>query len=288
MKLAQYVSNHKYARLTRFDKPIGTYLLLLPCLFSIFFNYNGTVPFILIIKFTIGAFIMRSAGCVINDIIDRKIDAKVERTKNRPLASGEVSLTEAILLLFSLLVLGLLILLSLNKLSIILGFIIIIPVLTYPLMKRITYWPQLFLGVVFNWGVIIASAATINKVPFESIFLYIACVFWTLGYDTIYAHQDKKDDISIGVKSTALKLGAKTKLALSFFYSITILMLFCVGIIAKMHLIYFLLIALPALHLLWQIKTLNINNPEDCKSKFISNQYFGLLLLIAIIVAKIL
>lgn len=276
-----------YLRLIRIDKPIGAYLLLLPALWAIFLASGGKVELNLILIFIIGSFLMRGAGCIINDIIDRKLDAKVQRCANRPLACGDLSLLQALIFLAFILLVSLMLLLTMNKLAIIIGFIAIIPVALYPLMKRITFWPQIFLGFTFNFSIIIAWAATTGKLQTESFLLYFAGLFWTLGYDTIYAHQDKIDDVKVGVKSTALILKDKTKVFLTFCYFNTSILITTCLILHSASLISYLIILIATAQLFWQIYSVNLDEPDDCLNKFKSNQWFGILVLLAIIASTI-
>jgi 4-hydroxybenzoate polyprenyltransferase len=276
---------HSLVNLTRINKPIGIYLLLFPCLFAIGFAAEGNISDykMQIILFTIGAVIMRSSGCVINDLWDVKFDRQVERTKNRPLASGEVTIQTAILLFIFLSLAGLWVLLQLKYKTIILGFIFFIPVILYPLAKRFMKMPQIFLALTFNAGALLAYVEITNKITIESVLLYIACFFWTLGYDTIYAHQDKKDDIKIGVNSSAITLGSKTKTHLYIYYSIMIFLFWQLGIITLKSQIYFLFLFLASIHAFWQIYFVKLDTPSECLKKFKSNQIFGLIMLIAVL-----
>lgn len=278
-----------YIKLLRLHQPTGILLLLFPCLWGLASSTNSFDKnfFKLVAIFSVGSFLMRSAGCIINDIVDRKIDAKVERTKNRPLASGAVSVKEAMFILFILVSTGLFLLFQLNKTAIYIGLLSSILVVTYPFMKRITFWPQAFLGLTFNIGVLVAWAAVQNTVAPAAIVLYLAGVFWTLGYDTIYAHQDKEDDIKAGVKSTALWLGSKTKPYLYYFYSLTIIMILVHGFIQKLSINFYYAAGFSALLLFWQVFALDIRNPKDCMKKFKQSSLFGAIILIAIILGKI-
>ena len=208
-----------FLHLIRFEKPIGFFLLMWPCWFALaysnisFFDLNY-----LYFLFFLGSFLMRSAGCIINDIIDIKIDRQITRTVNRPLASNNISIVSALIFLFVLLTLSFIILIQFSKLSIIIGLLSVPIIVLYPLMKRITYWPQIFLGLVFSWGVLITSVELFGKITLDYFLLYLACIFWTLSYDTIYAYQDRNDDISNNIKSTAVLLGEKGKLFVRFCY----------------------------------------------------------------------
>ncbi len=276
-----------YLKIMRADRPIGTWLLLIPGLWAIALASDNIFEFQslkTIILFFIGAFLMRGAGCVINDIWDRNIDAKVERTKVRPIPSGDITIFKALVFLSFLLSISLIILLQFNLLTIILGFVSIIPIIIYPLMKRVTWWPQIFLGFVFSWGAFMGFTAIASELNYIIIPLYIAAIFWVIGYDTIYAHQDKEDDLLIGVKSSALYLGDKSKLWIAIFYSITMALLILITFISKAN-IYNIALLIPAMaHMIWQLKTWDINSGKDSLSKFKSNKYFGILVFIALAV----
>ena len=268
--------------LARLDNPIGIFLLLFPCLLGIRIA-SDQINLEIFTLFTLGAITMRSAGCIINDIIDRNLDKKTVRTKDRPLANEQLTLKEAYYFLLFLLIIALLILIKLNQIVIILGLAIIPLIVLYPYMKRITHFPQLFLGIVFNWGVLMGYASIKNTLDPEIFFLYVACIFWTIGYDTIYAHQDKKTDVKIGIKSTAILFGKKTKLCLCILYLLMILNLVSTGIVFQLTPSFYLITTVIFLHLMWQIYTLEINDPKNCFSRFKSNQWVGLAMLAAII-----
>lgn len=272
-----------YIELMRLDKRIGIYLILWPCLWSIAIAAKGTFPYITYLMFILGAVIMRSAGCVINDIIDRKIDAKVDRTKKRPLPSGKIKLRHACILLVLLLALASPILFYFNNTTKLLGLTVLVPVGLYPFMKRITYWPQAFLGFTFNWGALMGAAAVKGEITTSSIILYIGCIFWTLGYDTIYAHQDKKSDAALGIKSTALLFGDKTKKYLYIFYGLAAMCLWSAGVSADLGISYHALFIIATLQLLWQIHEVNLDRPTDCMRKFCSNNFFGFIIFVGII-----
>lgn len=275
-----------YLRLARADRPIGTWLLLWPCWWSIgLATDEGTWPSLsILILFAIGAFFMRGAGCTINDMADREFDAKVDRTKLRPIPAGEISLKQAFLFLAFQALIGLMVLLQFNDFAIILGVSSLALVIIYPFMKRITYWPQFVLGLTFNWGALLGWAAVKGDLSLSPILLYIGGVFWTLGYDTIYAHQDKEDDMMIGVKSTALKFGDKTRPVLLLFYLLTTTLFAASGYYADMGLVFYGGVALFAGQLLWQWHRLDIDNPETCLILFRSNTVAGWLLFLGIIV----
>ena len=276
-----------YLRLARLDRPIGTWLLLLPCWWGAALAtpaWPGATMFVL---FTIGAVVMRGAGCTVNDLADRKFDARVARTATRPIASGQISVLKAFVFLALQLLLGLSILLQFNAFTVALGASSLLLIVLYPFMKRITYWPQLFLGFTFNWGALLGWAAVKGELSAPAFVLYGAGIFWTLGYDTIYAHQDKKDDVLIGVKSTALKFGDGTKPWLVGFYSITVILLAATGLLANLAWPFYSGLTLAALHLAWQIKSVDIANSKNCLRRFKSNRDFGLILLAGIIAAQV-
>ena len=222
---------------------------------------------------------MRGAGCTWNDFLDQKYDSKVERTKDRPLASNNISSKAALFFLFFQLVAGFLILIQFNSLTIFIGILSIIPIVIYPLMKRITWWPQIFLGLTFNWGAIIGWTAVTNSFSIYCIALYLGCIFWTVGYDTIYAHQDKIDDEFLGLKSSAIFLGKKSKPAISIFYSIFFISIsfLLISLDPMNRWLSFSLLAIIGFHLIRQIYLLDIDNPEICHSIFKSNNSIGLL-----------
>ncbi|XP_067619199.1 4-hydroxybenzoate polyprenyltransferase, mitochondrial [Eurosta solidaginis] len=280
-----------YWRLMRLDRPIGTYLLFWPCAWSIALSANaGCWPdWRMLGLFATGAIIMRGAGCTINDLWDKDIDAKVERTRNRPLASGEVTQFDAIVFLSAQLSLGLLVLLQLNWQSIVLGASSLSLVITYPLMKRITYWPQLVLGMAFNWGALLGWCATQGAVSWTACLpLYMSGICWTIVYDTIYAHQDKLDDIQIGVKSTALRFGDNTKIWLSGFAASMLTGLTLAGLATDQTIAYYTAVGVVGALLAQQIYSLNINNPTDCAKKFFSNHKVGLILFLGIVLGTLL
>lgn len=273
-----------YLNLIRFNKPAGTFLLLIPCLWGFAFATNNIAEHIYeIILFTLGAFIMRSSGCIINDIWDREIDKKVARTKTRPLASGAISLKEALIIFCVLSLAGLYILLQLRQITIIIGLCSFIFVILYPLAKRIMKVPQIMLGLTFNIGSIMAYVEVTGVLELEAVILYIACFFWTLAYDTIYAHQDKQDDLEVGVKSAALTFGKNSKKYIAIFYIITAICLYQLGFITMKGMEYFILILLVAILWLYQIYKINLDNPKQCMDGFKNNQYIGILIFIAIL-----
>jgi 4-hydroxybenzoate polyprenyltransferase len=276
-----------YLKIMRLDSLTGAFLLLWPSLWAISFASGKEFPIRAFVLFTVGAFVMRSAACIINDMIDHKLDAKVERTKNRPLANGDMKFHEASLILFLLLLIGAAILHSLNNTTIFLGLLVIIPIVIYPFMKRVTYWPQAFLAFTINWGVLMGWAAVTGELTIQTMMVYVSCIFWTIGYDTIYAHQDKEDDMLLGIKSTALKFGTYTKKYVYMFYSITIGLLWLLGIILNSGLLFNVFLFLGAFQLFWQVKTVDLNNPADCMKKFSSNVFFGFIIFVGILAGKV-
>ncbi|XP_055632183.1 4-hydroxybenzoate polyprenyltransferase, mitochondrial [Toxorhynchites rutilus septentrionalis] len=284
--LLQKLGQNPYARLMRIDRPIGSWLLFWPCGWSIALCAPaGCWPDpVMLALFGMGAFIMRGAGCTINDMWDKDIDAKVVRTKGRPLVAGELSQLDAWVFLSTQLGVGLLILLQLNWYSIVLGASSLGLVIIYPLMKRVTHWPQLVLGMTFNWGALLGCSAVQGSVMWSACLpLYLAGVCWTIVYDTIYAHQDKVDDILLGIKSTAIRFGDNTKLWLSGFSTAMIGSLITSGIACEQSWPYYAALTVISSHLAQQIYTLNINNPTDCATKFISNHQVGFILFLGII-----
>ncbi|NRA87986.1 MAG: 4-hydroxybenzoate octaprenyltransferase [Rhizobiales bacterium] len=279
------VKYRPYFQLMRLDRPVGIWLLLWPCFWgqiigltelgSADITYSYSVIIYQIILFIIGAVIMRGAGCAYNDLVDYKYDSQVERTKSRPLPSGSVSTKQAKYFLFGLLCLGFLVLIQFNLVTFFVGAGSLILIATYPWMKRFTYWPQAFLGLTFNWGALLGFTAITGYLSPSVFFLYLAGVFWTIGYDTIYAHQDKDDDMMIGLKSTAILFGDKTKLWLTVLYGFAIACFMISGLYAGFGLTYILLFCLISLHLVWQIYKLDLNDADLCLKLFKSNILFG-------------
>ncbi|KAJ7327181.1 hypothetical protein JRQ81_016940 [Phrynocephalus forsythii] len=279
-----------YLRLMRLDKPIGTWLLYLPCTWSIALAAEpGCWPaWDMLLLFGTGALLMRGAGCTINDMWDQEYDKKVTRTARRPLAAGEISSFQSLVFLGGQLSLALCVLLCFNYYSIVLGAASLSLVVIYPLMKRITYWPQLFLGLAFNWGALLGWSAIQGSCNWSVCLpLYFSGVLWTLTYDTIYAHQDRKDDLAIGIKSTALRFNENTKLWLSGFSAMMLLGLTVTGINCDQTFPYYAAVMAVGSHLAQQIYTLDIHNPEDCWKKFISNRTLGLLLFSGIVLGNL-
>lgn len=276
-----------YANLTRINRPIGIGLLFLPCLFGVLLaekkahlDFGNTLWLILL--FAIGSTIMRSAGCIINDIFDQKFDRAVERTKNRPIASGQISQTQALILLAFLLSVGLIILLQFNNATIISGFVALALATTYPLMKRITYYPQFFLGLAFNFGIIMASLAIIGRITFSCITLYFAAIIWTLIYDTIYAYQDIEDDLKIGVKSSAIKFQSNPRYILSALNLVMLIAFFTVGFLQSLTWHFFLISSAACALLAQKIILCDFSNPQKCLKIFKENFWIGSLISIAI------
>ena len=269
-----------FVQLARYDKPVGFMLLFWPCiwsllLYSLYIEQLATISFFIL--FFIGSIIMRGAGCTWNDFLDKEYDKNVIRTKDRPLASNKIKTFAAMVFLLVQLLIGLLILIQFNKLTIIFGCLVLIPVFIYPLMKRITWWPQVFLGITFNWGALLGWLSLSND--FFSIYpimLYLACIFWTIGYDTIYAHQDKDDDFLLNLKSSAIKLGQNTKYALLIFYAIFFVIFAVMLLSLSNSLIIHLAILSLLIHLVSQIIYLDIDNSDRCLKIFKSNNLLGL------------
>ncbi len=276
-----------YLRLARIDRPIGTWLLLLPCWWSIALASPSWPDPWLLVLFAVGAIAMRGAGCTLNDIADRDYDKNVQRTANRPIPSGQVTVKQAFAFLIAQCLVGLAVLLQLNAFSILLGAASLLVVAIYPFMKRITYWPQFVLGLAFNWGALLGWAAVRGDLGPPAILLYAAGIFWTLGYDTIYAHQDKQDDLLIGVKSTALRLGDATRPWLAVFYALTLILLAASGHFAGLNWPFFALLAVSGAHLAWQVAKVVIENPADCLTRFKSNRTFGFLVFAGIVAGHV-
>jgi 4-hydroxybenzoate polyprenyltransferase len=268
-----------YLRLVRFDRPIGAWLLLFPCWWGLALASLGIgrpypSPWYVALFFA-GAFLMRGAGCVYNDIVDRDYDASVARTAARPIPSGQISVAEARAFLVILCLAGLVILLQFNLYTVVLGAASLVLVAIYPFTKRLTYWPQLMLGLTFKWGALVGWAAVTGSLALPALVLYAGCVLWTIGYDTIYAHQDKEDDALLGLKSTALLFGDATPRWLALFYAGAVLLWAAAGALAGARIVFFLALALAAVQLAWQVATLNIADPANCLARFKSNQLVG-------------
>jgi 4-hydroxybenzoate polyprenyltransferase len=272
-----------YARLMRLDRPIGIWLLLIPGWWSLALAGDGMPNVRLMILFLVGAVLMRGAGCTINDIVDRDFDAKVARTRTRPIPAGEISVRAAVIFLAVQLAASLAILLQFNAFAIAVGASSLVLIAIYPFMKRITYWPQAWLGLTFNWGALLGWAAARGSIETGALLLYAGAFFWTLGYDTIYAHQDKDDDALIGVKSSALALGQATRPFLVACYALGFGLIAAAAWPVMEGLSPKVLMGLAALQLVWQIATLEIDNAQNCLKRFKSNRDFGLLVLAAMV-----
>lgn len=270
-----------YAQLMRLDKPVGIWLLYLPCCWGILAASPHTIRWDLLLWFGIGSVLMRSAGCVVNDLTDRKFDSHVARTATRPLASGALQPRDAFAVLLLLLLLSLLLVMQLRIEVFFWACLSLLLVFTYPWMKRITWWPQAFLGLTFNIGALMGWVAVHGAIAAPPVLLYIAGILWTLGYDTIYAHQDKEDDLRIGVKSTALKLGEYTRPAIAGFYTGMIALLFTAMWLVGLTTIQAGLLGAAAGHAFWQVWQLDIHNPTLCLRLFKSNVGLGVLVALA-------
>ena len=270
-----------YARLARLERPIGWWLLLLPGWWAIALGQTasgGGIPNLWYLAlFFIGAVVMRGAGCTFNDIVDRDFDASVARTRSRPIPSGQVSVGQAKAFMIALSLTGFVVLMQFNWFAVGLGVLSLATVAIYPFMKRFTYWPQVFLGIAFNWGALLGWAAVRGQLELPAILMYLGGISWTLAYDTIYAHQDKEDDLAIGIKSTALKFGAATPKWLAMFFALTFVLLFASGFSAGAGVIFYTGLAGAALHAAWQMTRLDVDDPDICLTLFRSNRNFGLI-----------
>ncbi len=282
--------NH-FIELTRLKKPIGYMLLFWPCVWglTVAFDFNNEFInfFKLAILFFLGSILMRSAGCIVNDIVDRNYDKNVERTKNRPIASGKVSVKLGFIYIIILCLVALFILLQFNNLTIILALASMPLAFSYPYMKRFTYWPQFFLGITFNYGLLLGWTSVQQDLNYMPIVFYIGAIFWTLGYDTIYGYQDIKDDEIIGVKSTSIKFKKNPKKFISLCYLITSLSIIMIGYLMNYNKIYFIFLIFPITHMLLQIKKLNIENGDICLKIFKSNNILGLLIFVNLLIGKL-
>ncbi|MGB3488128.1 MAG: 4-hydroxybenzoate octaprenyltransferase [Xanthobacteraceae bacterium] len=281
-----------YLRLARYDRPIGSWLLLMPCWWSaalaagVARDVSG-LP-LTVLLFFIGAFVMRGAGCTWNDITDRNLDTKVERTRSRPIPAGQVSVTQALLFLVLQALVGLGVLLQFNRFAIFTGIASLVIVAVYPFMKRITYWPQITLGLAFSWGALMGFAVTLGRLDAAALALYAGSICWVIAYDTIYAHQDTEDDVLVGIKSTALLFGDKTKLALTIFYSAAVVLIGIALWLAGAGWPAALGLAAFAAHLAWQVRRLDISDSALCLRIFKSNRDAGLLLFAMLVIDAVL
>ena len=276
-----------YLRLARADRPIGVWLLLWPCWWSLALagiREGASYPDLwFLLLFAIGAVVMRGAGCVWNDIVDKDIDAQVVRTRSRPIPSGQVTLRQAQIFMIALCLVGLAVLLQFNSFTILLGLASLGIVATYPFMKRFTYWPQAVLGLAFSWGALMGWPAVRAELSLAPLLLYGGAVAWTIGYDTIYAHQDKEDDALLGLKSTALKFGPATKRWLVLFYTLAFAGIAAAGIAAGAGFIFCIVLAGGAAHFIWQIATLDVEDEKNCLSRFRANRDFGAIIFAAMV-----
>ena len=281
-----------FIQLTRLKKPIGFMLLFWPCIWglTLVYDFNSSLNNYIFFGwlFLAGSILMRSAGCIVNDIVDKNFDKRVERTKNRPIASGKVSIKLALIYSIVLCGLAFLVLINFNKFTIYMALLSMPLAFTYPLMKRITYWPQLFLGITFNYGFVLAWISVSNEISLAPLIFYVGAIFWTLGYDTIYGFQDIKDDEIIGVKSTSIKFKNDPKRFLMFCYLIFIGSLIVVGIIMNFKIFYFFFLVVPLIQLIKnQIIDLKITDTSNCLKKFKSNNLLGFLILVNILIGKL-
>ena len=275
-----------YLRLARLDRPIGSWLLLMPCWWSsgLAGMHAGQLPSLWHIGlFFIGAFAMRGAGCTWNDLVDRDLDGLVERTRSRPIPSGQVTVRQATVFLLAQALVGLIVLLQFNTYTIMTGLASLLVVAIYPFMKRITYWPQIFLGLAFSWGALMGWPAAFGRLDWPALVLYAGSIAWVIAYDTIYAHQDREDDMMIGIKSTALLFGANTAPMLASFYAVAVVLIGTAGFMAGGGWIFALGLAAFAAHLAWQVARLDINDSAHCLMLFKSNRDAGLILFAAML-----
>jgi 4-hydroxybenzoate polyprenyltransferase len=281
-----------YLRLARLDRPIGSWLLLLPCWWSTALaaiEARTPLPNLWhLALFFVGAFAMRGAGCTWNDIVDRDLDARVERTRSRPIPSGQVSVRRAAAFLILQALVGLLVLLQFNRFAIGTGLASLAIVAIYPFMKRFTYWPQIVLGLAFSWGALMGWAAAFGRLDPPALLLYAGAICWVIGYDTIYAHQDREDDALIGVKSTALLFGDRTKPMLAAFYGLAVILIGVAGLAAHSGIVFAVGLTAFAVHLGWQIWRLDINDPDFCLMLFKSDRDAGLILFAGLVLDALL
>ena len=275
-----------YLRLARLDRPIGSWLLLLPCWWSagLAGMHAGHLPSGWhVLLFFIGAFAMRGAGCTWNDLVDRELDARVERTRSRPIPSGQVTVTQAAAFLLLQALVGLSVLLQFNGFTVLCGLASLAVVAIYPFMKRITYWPQIVLGLAFSWGALMGWPAAFARLDWPPLVLYLGSICWVIAYDTIYAHQDREDDLLIGIKSTALLFQHNTRPMLASFYAASVLLIGTAGLMAGGGAVFVIGIAAFAAHLGWQVWQLDVDDPAHCLMLFKSNRDAGLLLFAAML-----
>lgn len=271
--------------LMRFHKPIGIFLLLWPTLWALWIAAKGTPPLFLLFIFIAGTIVMRAAGCVINDIIDRKIDLNVSRTKDRPITSGRLSVKAALILLGFLYFAALLLVGLLNPFTIKLAIAAVILASIYPFAKRFTHWPQLILGFAFSWGILMAFAAITNTLPLSAWLLFLASVLWTITYDTEYAMTDRDDDLKIGVKSTAILFGKHDRFIIALLQSAMLTVLIYLGIYLKLHWVYFLSLGVAAIIFIYHQKLIAQRNPQSCLRAFLNNNWVGLVIFLGILLS---
>lgn len=276
-----------YARLMRLDRPIGTWLLLWPCLWSLALASDGVPNLWFCCLFVVGSVVMRGAGCVLNDLYDRNLDGKVTRTQTRPLVNGQLSIRQALLFTALLFVLGFMILIQFNSFTVWLGIGSLPLVAFYPLAKRVTWWPQFVLGLAFNWGALTGWAAQTGSLGWPASFLYVGGVFWTLGYDTIYAHQDKQDDRLVGIKSLALYLGDRSRPFLASFYALFLLLTALAAVMAGVGPVFYYIYPAALAHMVWQLASWRMDDPANCLARFRSNRDLGLIVFLAILAGKV-
>ncbi|HEY1310867.1 MAG TPA: 4-hydroxybenzoate octaprenyltransferase [Pseudolabrys sp.] len=279
-----------YLRLARLDRPIGSWLLLVPCWWSVGLAGMRTETFPSlwhIALFFIGAFAMRGAGCTWNDLVDRNLDGLVERTRSRPIPSGQVSVAQATAFMVAQALVGFLVLIQFNRFTVFAGLTSLLVVVIYPFMKRITYWPQIFLGLAFSWGALMGWPAAFGRLDAPALVLYAGSISWVIGYDTIYAHQDREDDLLIGIKSTALLFGDNTRPMLAIFYAAAVALIGAAGLLAGGGLIFVLGLIAFAAHLAWQVMRLDINDSAHCLKLFKSNRDAGLILFAAMLLEAV-
>jgi 4-hydroxybenzoate polyprenyltransferase len=275
-----------YLRLARLDRPIGSWLLLMPCWWSaglVAMHVGRNVDLQHVILFLVGAFAMRGAGCTWNDLVDRDLDGRVERTRSRPIPSGQVTVPAAAAFLLLQALIGLAVLLQFNPFTILVGLASLMVVVIYPFMKRMTYWPQIVLGLAFSWGALMGWPAVLGRLDPPAFILYAGAICWVIGYDTIYAHQDREDDALIGIKSTALLFRERTKPMLGVFYGLAVLLIAAAGWSAGSGLVFALGLVGFAAHLARQIARLDIEDPDNCLLVFKSNRDAGLILFAALV-----
>jgi 4-hydroxybenzoate polyprenyltransferase len=279
-----------YLRLARLDRPIGSWLLLMPCWWSVGLAgmQADRLPSLWhIVLFFIGAFAMRGAGCTWNDLVDRDLDTKVERTRSRPIPSKQVTVAQATVFMLAQALVGLLVLIQFNRFTVMCGLASLLVVAIYPFMKRITYWPQIVLGMAFSWGALMGWPAAFGRLDWPAIVLYAGSISWVIGYDTIYAHQDREDDLMIGIKSTALLFGERTATMLTIFYAGAVVLIGIAGLMAGGRLIFVLGLIAFAAHLAWQVLRLDIHDPAHCLRQFKSNRDAGLILFAAMLLEAV-